>query len=87
MSDELSPLWHPPETAPKDGNPFLGDFGYPWPLPALWDEHGEAWTYATVQACPMTDGTINSYFENESEPFAALKRWRPMPPLTIADPS
>jgi len=73
--------WRSPETAPKDGTQIIGDFGWPWPLPALWDEYDEEWVVCVLQCCPMVDGPNNSYFETDTEPDKALRRWLPMPNL------
>jgi len=73
--------WNPPETAPKDGNPFLGDFGYPWPSYCLWNEYGETWCIVTPQSCPMESGKMDTYFECEWEKPSELKRWMPLPAM------
>jgi hypothetical protein len=71
----------PPETAPLDGSPILGDFGWPWANFALWDEYDEQWCIAMLQASPMADGPMNSWIETDTEKRASLKRWMPLPSL------
>jgi len=71
--------WLPPETAPLDGTPILGDFGWPWANFALWDEYDEYWCIATLQASPMADGPTNSWIETDIEKRGSLKRWMPLP--------
>ena len=76
--------WLPPETAPLDGTPILGDFGWPWANFALWDEYDEQWCIATLQASPMADGPTNSWIETDTEKRGSLKRWMPLPSLPNA---
>jgi hypothetical protein len=71
----------PPETAPIDGTPILGDFGWPWANFALWDEYDEQWCIATLQASSMADGPTNSWIETDTEKRGSLKRWMPLPSL------
>jgi hypothetical protein len=73
--------WSPPDTAPRNGTLILGDFGWPWPLLAVWDEYDEQWVTATLQAGPMENGKKNSYLETDTEKGSALKRWTPLPLL------
>ena len=70
------------ETAPKDGTVILGAFGWPWFIPASWNEHDETWTVCTLQASPMEpDGKSDSWFETDWEKPQALQGWMPIPPL------
>jgi hypothetical protein len=70
------------DTAPKDGTVILGAFGWPWLIPASWNEHDEAWTVCTLQASPMEpDNKMDSWFETDWEKPQALQGWMPIPPL------
>ena len=72
----------PPETAPKTGTVILAHFGYPWLMPAAWNEYDEEWAICTVQACPMSpDGKHDTYWESEREKPGALTGWMPMPKI------
>lgn len=73
--------WRSPETAPKDGTAILADFGWPWPVYAVWDEYDEQWIAATVQRCEMRDGPDNTWLEMETERPQDLKKWMPLPKL------
>jgi hypothetical protein len=73
--------WKKPASAPRDGSLFLGDFGYPWPLPTLWNPHDEQWVCAIVQACEMENGKLDCYLEMDTESEGQLLRWCPMPEL------
>lgn len=65
---------------PKDRT-FLADFGYPWPVVAVWNVCEETFVYANLQ-CGMVDGIEgDTYFENEYEREAEIKRWMPMPEI------
>lgn len=70
---------NPPETAPKDGSSFLGDFGWPWLLMAIWNESDEHFCVCYPQACELANGTIDNYFEVEWESEKDLKGWLPIP--------
>src|SRR5690606_14530824 len=50
--------WRPPETAPRDMTVILGDFGFPWPMAAVWNAVLEKWCCAEVQI-DMFYGTYN----------------------------
>jgi len=74
--------WSPPDTAPRNGTLILGDFGWPWPLLAVWNEYDEQWVVATLlAACLMENGKKNSCLETDTEKVNALKRWTPLPLL------
>ena len=72
--------WQPPETAPRDGTQFLGDFGWPWPCPAVWHEINGDWVISVLQAGDF-HGKPDYYFETDSERLHELRRWLPMPDL------
>jgi Lar family restriction alleviation protein len=79
-----SASWQSPETAPRDGTLILGDFGWPWPNVAVWDEYDGQWCIATLQAGPMVDGPTNSWIETDTERRDSLRRWMEMPTLLNA---
>jgi hypothetical protein len=83
-SSALFGSWLPPESAPLNGTLILGDFGWPWPLPAVWDTYDKKWCVATVQASSMQDGADNYWLETDTENKSQLKRWMPMPHLPNA---
>jgi hypothetical protein len=72
--------WNPPETAPS-GTLILGDFGYPWPQPAIFDPYDDQWLVVHVQAQLMENAAYNYWLETETESPPQLKRWQPMPTL------
>ena len=75
----LHPEWLPPETAPKDGNVFLANVGYPWPVVCSWNGASEKWVYADFQ-CGMYEGEWNdTYFENDWTYESSLIAWLPLP--------
>jgi hypothetical protein len=81
---------NPPETAPRDGKLFLGDFGYPWLLMTAWNEHDEKWATTSIQAQEMKGGKTDLWFETEQEKPGELRGWIPLPeiqrkPLTPPD--
>jgi hypothetical protein len=69
----------PPNSAPKDGTVFLGEFGWPWLVTTAWNEHDGKWVYAYLQEDHMSDGKTDLWFENEQESERDLKGWMPMP--------
>ena len=73
--------WLPPESAPLTGTMIIGDFGWPWPIPAVWDAYDKQWCVVTVQASPMQDGPDNYWLESDTETMTHLKRWMPFPDL------
>jgi hypothetical protein len=72
-----SPL-HPPATAPLD-QVILAHVGLPWLVTAIYNPHVRAWAYATLQACPMQDGTFDTYFETDNE--KTIIGWLPLPSI------
>lgn len=75
--------WNSPESAPKDAQ-ILADVGYPWPVVAVWNSHDDKWVYPNLQACPMDNNTLDTYFENEQE--STIKGWLPLPELPNKKP-
>ena len=80
MSTKPKSPWLNPNSAPKDGTLILGDFGFPWALPAIYSPASESWCYATVQADSLCV-TLDVWLETDHEPHSALKQWMPMPKL------
>lgn len=66
---------NPPETAPKDGSLFLGDFGWPQLLPTMWNSHDQKWNVALPQIQEMAPYADDNYFENEQQDPGDLKGW------------
>jgi hypothetical protein len=75
--------WKTPETAPKDGTVILGDFGYPWPLVAVWNDIDKKWVTVSLQAQEMPSDMIDYWFENEQATMDELKYWMPLPKLCL----
>jgi len=71
--------WKSAESAPKDVSVFLGNFGYPWAVATVWNECDEKFVHTSLQAAAMSDGTMDTYFENEY--FDDLISWREMPAI------
>lgn len=63
--------------APLD-QPFLGDFGYPWPLLGCWSAGLERFVHAELQIS-IYQGKHDPYFETESFGEASLRRWMALP--------
>ena len=79
-----SPAWRKPETAPRDGTPFLASIGYPWPVISAWNGYHEQWAYALLQI-GMVGGEWNDcYFETDHEPDGGLLGWMPLPGIPRA---
>lgn len=70
-----------PETAPKDGTVFLGDFGWPTFLITVWSSYSNKWVCATPQVDVGDWNWNDSYFENEWERESELKGWIELPKL------
>jgi hypothetical protein len=72
--------------APRDGTVILGAFGWPFLIPAAWNEHDERWTVCTLQASQMDSGKSDVWWENDWEHHNALLGWAPMPILPDGTP-
>jgi len=65
---------NPPDTAPKDGTQIMGDFGWPWLTPAIWNPTDGKWTVALMQM--SHDGSdYDVWFETDHEREIDLKGW------------
>lgn len=67
------------ETAPKDGTIILGDFGWPWLMPAAWSAMSGKWVVAVFQAAGKADEIEDVWWETDME--GDLKGWMPVPEL------
>lgn len=70
--------WNPPETAPQNGTSIIADFGWPWPVVAIWCNHTEQWAIAQLAPCLEHE---ELGWETEWEPQENLRQWIPMPYL------
>ena len=70
-----------PDDAPRDGTMILAALGWPWLVPAVWDEDANEWAVCAVHACQLKTGAINRYWENDSERPRYLQGWLPWPEL------
>ena len=77
VSNNLSELWQPAETAPHDGNPILVDAGYPWPLVCVWNHVENAWICAELNVGMFNGEWNDTYFEYEKR--KTIKAWIPLP--------
>jgi hypothetical protein len=75
--------WRLPETAPKTGEMILADFGWPYPIVAVWNEYDEKWVTVYMQAQEMSNGKIDHWLETEQETDDSLKYWMPLPKLCL----
>lgn len=69
-----------PNTAPTDVI-FLGDFGWPWPVPTHWNEAIGKWSYANLQVGLFEGSWNDPYWETENESKSELRGWLPMPEI------
>lgn len=72
------PTWIAADSAPKDGTIILGDFGWPWAVPSIWDPVTEEWATAQLSPC-APDESVG--WETEWQPQKNLKSWMPFPSL------
>ncbi len=73
--------WQSPETAPKDGQPFLANIGFPWAMMCMFSLANNNWVYASVQVNMLQGEYSDPYFENEWAELKELKAWMPLPEL------
>lgn len=80
---ETSPSSHlrDPFDAPKDGTMILASVGWPWLVPAVWDEDSNEWAIVTVVSVPLKTGASHRYWENDLERPRSLLGWLPWPNL------
>jgi len=79
--------WLPMDSAPKDGTLILLLCGWPFALPAVWNEASATWVVAMPQT-NMVDGEWNDpYWESEREPAENAKGWMPLPPAPQENPN
>lgn len=69
--------WQDVATAPRDGQPFIADTGYPWATIAAWNGADQRFVSVDLQA-GLCNGEWNDiYFENDF--LCEVKRWQPLP--------
>ena len=73
--------WKPPETAPKNGDIIIADFGWPFAVVACWNAHCEKWTIATQQIEPVNGIWNDPYFESDWENPEDLIAWTDFPSI------
>jgi len=76
--------WKSAETAPKDGNQFLANIGYPWATLAAWNEAEQEYACVTIAACELENGS-DVWFETEQAAKAELIAWMPLPEIEVND--
>ena len=72
--------WLSAETAPKDGTVILADIGYPWAIPAVWNDVSDDWAVAVPGECEVKTG-VDRYFECDYEGACELKAWQALPEI------
>lgn len=75
------------DDAPRDGTIILLACGWPWLVPAAWNECESRWVICMIQSSPMSDGTTDSWWESELERPEAVLGWLPMPELPPGTPA
>jgi len=70
--------WKTGDTAPRTGQLFLADVGWPWPVMAMWSESQEEFCYAATDAS-VYEGKNDPVFVTEWEKLENIKRWMPLP--------
>ena len=72
--------WQDGSTAPKTGEQFLADVGFPWPVVAMYNEARDEFVYAEVEST-LYEGRNDPYFITEDEKMENIKRWQPLPEI------
>lgn len=69
------------DDAPKDGTMILGDFGWPWLLPASWDADSGQWACAMWNATALHElqEITGTWWESDTEGGESLLGWMPWP--------
>jgi hypothetical protein len=58
-------MWHFNHDFPKNGKPFTVQLTtLPWPVQAIWNAHYQEICVPVIQACPLENGSFDSFFEN-----------------------
>ena len=70
--------WRSPKTAPKR-KAIIADFGWPWPVIAIWDALIGEWSVA--QIAHSKGKSIG--WETEWEKSSEMKGWLPLPELPV----
>jgi hypothetical protein len=78
LGASCSASWNPPETAPKNETCIIANFGWPWPVMAIWCLVQEEWAIAQLAPCSEDDGRG---WETEWEKGSSLIGWMPLPSL------
>lgn len=71
--------WRGPQTAPKDGNPFLADIGMVKAVLAVWNGASEKFCVAELTVDQYEGIYQDTYFQNEYVPTIEIKGWMPLP--------
>jgi hypothetical protein len=81
--ENLTPFgsWQLPESAPRNGSIIIADFGWAWPIPAMWDPYMQCWRVVSVAVLQTPENPDSYWFEVDSEDNSQLERWMPMPAL------
>lgn len=78
---QLQPVWHSPETAPRD-KPFIALLDdYPWSIVAVFSPAMDKFAVADIEAS-VYEGKDDFYFTTEWHEVSDLKGWLDMPDLS-----
>jgi hypothetical protein len=75
--DADTPRLNPPETAPKDGTPILGAFGWMRLQPAVWSKADGTWQ--TAANCFGESEESETWWETDYELECSIRGWLPWP--------